>query len=115
MISSIEIEKGSQSGMGGAAVLGGIATFKTLEASEFLKDGKSFGGRVRAGSGLGEMGNGTYFNGGGVFAFGNDIGDALFAYSERHLVITAAEDRMRTTWGIQSGSKNTGVKPGTTG
>lgn len=84
MISSIEIEKGSQSGMGGAAVLGGIATFKTLEASEFLKDGKSFGGRVRAGSGLGEMGNGTYFNGGGVFAFGNDIGDALFAYSERH-------------------------------
>ena len=84
MISSIEIEKGSQSGMGGAAVLGGIATFNTLQASEFLKDGKEFGGRIRAGSGIGEMGNGTYFNGGGVFAFGNDIGDALFAYSERH-------------------------------
>ena len=84
MISSIEIDKGTQSGMGGAAVLGGIATFKTLEASDFLKEGKEFGGRVRAGSGIGELGNGTYFNGGGVFAFGNDIGDALFAYSERH-------------------------------
>ena len=84
MISSIEIDKGTQSGMGGAAVLGGIATFKTLEASDFLKDGKEFGGRVRAGSGIGELGNGTYFNGGGVFAIGNEIGDALFAYSERH-------------------------------
>ena len=30
------------------------------------------------------MGNGTYFNGGAVFAFGNEIGDALFAVSERH-------------------------------
>ncbi|OZY40069.1 ligand-gated channel [Pseudomonas fragi] len=84
MISSIEIDKGTQSGMGGAAVLGGIATFKTIEASDFLKDGKEFGGRIRAGSGIGELGNGTYFNGGGVFAIGNDIGDALFAYSERH-------------------------------
>lgn len=84
MISSIEIDKGTQSGMGGAAVLGGIATFRTLEASDFLKDGKEYGGRIRAGSGIGELGNGTYFNGSGVFAFGNDIGDALFAVSERH-------------------------------
>ena len=84
MISSVEIDKGSQSVMGGAGVLGGIATFNTLQASDFLKDGKEFGGRIRAGSGLGEMGNGTYFNGGAVFAFGNEIGDALFAVSERH-------------------------------
>lgn len=84
MVSSIEIDKGSQSMMGGAGVMGGIATFKTLEASDFLKDGKEFGGRIRAGSGIGEMGNGTYFNGGGVFAFGNEVGDALFAVSERH-------------------------------
>ena len=84
MVSSIEIDKGSQSTLGGAGVIGGIATFRTLEASDFLKDGKEYGGRIRAGSGIGNMGNGTYFNGGGVFAFGNDIGDALFAVSERH-------------------------------
>ena len=84
MLSGIEIDKGTQSGMGGAAVLGGIATFKTLEASDFLKDGKEYGGRIRAGSGIGELANGTYFNGSGVFAFGNEVGDALVAYSERH-------------------------------
>lgn len=83
-ISSIEIDKGSQSGQGGAAVLGGIASFKTLEASEFLKDGKEIGGRFRAGSGIGELGNGTYFNGSGVFAFGDERGDVLLGYSERH-------------------------------
>ncbi len=60
-ISSIEIDKGSQSGQGGAAVLGGIASFKTLDASEFLKDGKEYGGRIRAGHGIGELGNGTNF------------------------------------------------------
>ncbi|MDQ0670744.1 TonB-dependent receptor [Pseudomonas sp. W2I6] len=83
-ISSIEIDKGSQSGQGGAAVLGGIASFKTLEASEFLADGKDYGGRLRAGSGIGELGNGTYFNGSGVFAFGDERGDVLLGYSERH-------------------------------
>ncbi|WP_347902149.1 TonB-dependent hemoglobin/transferrin/lactoferrin family receptor [Pseudomonas purpurea] len=83
-ISSIEIDKGSQSGMGGAGVLGGIATFKTLEAREFIGEGKEYGGRVRAGSGIGELGNGTYFNGSGVFAFGNDVGDVLLGFSERH-------------------------------
>lgn len=83
-ISSIQIDKGSQSGQGGAAVLGGIASFKTLEASEFLKDGKEIGGRFRAGSGIGELGNGTYFNGSGVFAFGDERGDVLLGYSERH-------------------------------
>lgn len=84
MLSGVQIDKGTQSAMGGAAVIGGIATFKTLEASDYLKDGKEFGGRIRAGSGIGELANGTYFNGSGVFAFGNEMGDALFAYSERH-------------------------------
>ncbi|QJI31151.1 TonB-dependent hemoglobin/transferrin/lactoferrin family receptor [Pseudomonas sp. ADAK18] len=83
-VSSVEIDKGSQSGMGGAAVLGGIATFKTLDASEFLTDGKEYGGRIRAGNGMGEMGNGTNFNGSGVFAFGDERGDVLLGYSERH-------------------------------
>ncbi|MGE7993068.1 TonB-dependent hemoglobin/transferrin/lactoferrin family receptor [Pseudomonas sp. NPDC089554] len=83
-ISSIEIDKGSQSGMGGAGVLGGIASFNTVQASEFLGPGKEVGGRVRAGHGIGEMGNGTYFNGSGVFAFGNEVGDVLVGFSERH-------------------------------
>lgn len=83
-VSSIEIDKGSQSGMGGAAVLGGIASFKTLDASEFLADGKEYGGRLRAGNGIGKLGNGTNFNGSGVFAFGDERGDVLLGYSERH-------------------------------
>lgn len=83
-VSNVEIEKGSQSGMGGAGVLGGIASFNTLNAAEFLGPGKEMGGRIRAGHGIGELGNGTYFNGSGVFAFGNELGDLLLGMSERH-------------------------------
>lgn len=83
-ISSVEIEKGSQSGMGGAGVLGGIASFNTVQASEFLGPDKEYGGRLRAGHGIGELGNGTYFNGSALFAFGNETGDLLLGVSERH-------------------------------
>lgn len=83
-ISSVEIEKGSQSGMGGAGVLGGIASFNTVQASEFLGPDKEYGGRIRAGHGIGELGNGTYFNGSALFAFGNEKGDLLLGVSERH-------------------------------
>lgn len=83
-ISNVEIEKGAQSGMGGAGVLGGIASFNTVQASEFLGPDKEVGGRIRMGHGIGEMGNGTYFNGSGVFAFGNEVGDVLLGMSERH-------------------------------
>ena len=83
-ISSVQIDKGSQSGMGGAGVLGGIASFNTVQASEFLGPDKEYGGRIRAGHGIGELGNGTYFNGSAVFAFGNEVGDVLLGVSERH-------------------------------
>ncbi|CAI8843644.1 heme acquisition protein HasR [Pseudomonas donghuensis] len=83
-ISSVEIEKGSRSGMGGAGVIGGIASFNTVQASEFLGAGKEYGGRLRAGHGIGELGNGTYFNGSALFAFGNEVGDVLLGVSERH-------------------------------
>nr|WP_192984590.1 TonB-dependent receptor [Pseudomonas sp. EggHat1] len=83
-ISSVEIDKGTSAGMGGAGVLGGIASFNTVEAREFLGDGKEFGGRIRAGHGIGELGNGTYFNGSALFAFGNEVGDVLLGVSERH-------------------------------
>lgn len=83
-ISSVEIDKGTSAGMGGAGVLGGIASFNTVDARDFLGDGKEFGGRIRAGHGIGELGNGTYFNGSALFAFGNEVGDVLLGVSERH-------------------------------
>ncbi|WP_118129427.1 TonB-dependent receptor [Pseudomonas abyssi] len=83
-ISSVEIAKGTSAGQGGAGVLGGIATFNTVDAREFLTDGKEMGGRLRAGHGIGELGNGTNFNGSAVFAFGNETGDVLLGLSERH-------------------------------
>ncbi|WAJ40114.1 TonB-dependent hemoglobin/transferrin/lactoferrin family receptor [Pseudomonas sp. GOM7] len=83
-ISSVEIYKGTSAGMGGAGVLGGIASFNSVEAREFLGEGKEYGGRLRGGHGIGELGNGTYFNGSALFAFGNEIGDVLLGVSERH-------------------------------
>ncbi|WP_408005708.1 TonB-dependent receptor [Pseudomonas carassii] len=100
-VSSVEIEKGSQSGMGGAGVLGGIATFNTLDAREFIGPDKEYGGRVRAGHGIGELGNGTYFNGSGVFAFGNEKGDVLLGMSERHFGDYRAGTRNRDNLGSE--------------
>jgi heme acquisition protein HasR len=85
LLAGVTIEKGATSGMGGAGVIGGVADFRTLDARDFIHEGKEFGGRIRATSGLGGDANGTDFIGSGVFALGNDIGDILFAASERHL------------------------------
>lgn len=85
LLGGVTIEKGATSGMGGAGVIGGVADFRTLDARDFIHEGKEFGGRVRATSGLGGYANGTDFIGSGVFALGNEIGDILLAASERHL------------------------------
>lgn len=85
LLSGVVISKGASSGLGGAGVIGGVAEFRTVEASDFLRDGKEVGGRLRATSGLGGLGNGTHFIGSGVFAFGNDAWDVLLAGSERNL------------------------------
>ncbi|MQT71384.1 TonB-dependent receptor plug domain-containing protein, partial [Pseudomonas sp. FSL R10-0071] len=45
LLSQVVIEKGATSTMGGAGVIGGIANFRTLEASDLLTDGKEIGGR----------------------------------------------------------------------
>lgn len=37
ILSNVVIEKGASSGIGGAGVIGGIATFKTINASDFLE------------------------------------------------------------------------------
>ena len=83
-IKGIEIDKGTSAGMGGAGVIGGIASFETLQASDLLGPDKEIGGRIRAGHGIGELGNGTYFNGSAMIAAGNEIGDVMVGYSERH-------------------------------
>lgn len=85
LLGGITVEKGATSGMGGAGVIGGVADFRTLDARDFIHEGKEFGGRVRATTGLGGYANGTDFIGSGVFALGNDVGDILIAASERHL------------------------------
>lgn len=81
LLSGVLIEKGPSSGMGGAGVIGGIATFTTLDAREFLEPGKEIGGKLKAGSGD----NGTHFIGSAALALGDERGDILLAASERHL------------------------------
>lgn len=85
LLSSVTVEKGATSGMGGAGVIGGVAQFSTLNARDFIHQGKEFGGRIRATTGLGGYANGTDFIGSSAFALGNEIGDILVAASERHL------------------------------
>lgn len=81
LLSGVTIDKGTTGGMGSAGTLGGIATFNTLSAKDFLYDGKEFGGKLHASTGD----NGTRFIGSGVLAFGNETGDILLAASERDL------------------------------
>ncbi len=83
MIAGIDIEKGTQAGQGSAGVLGGIATFRTFDARDFLQNGKDVGGRVRVGHGIGALSNGTHFNGSGLLAIGDERGDILLGVSER--------------------------------
>ncbi len=85
LLSGVTVEKGATSGMGGAGVIGGVAEFSTLNARDFIHEGKEFGGRIRATTGLGGYANGTDFIGSSAFALGNEIGDILVAASERHL------------------------------
>ncbi|WP_145483956.1 TonB-dependent hemoglobin/transferrin/lactoferrin family receptor [Yersinia rohdei] len=81
ILSSVVIEKGATSGMGSAGVIGGIATFNTINASDFLAPGKEIGGKIRAITGD----NGTHFIGSTALAIGNEYGDLLIAASERNL------------------------------
>ncbi|CNH96025.1 TonB-dependent hemoglobin/transferrin/lactoferrin family receptor [Yersinia ruckeri] len=80
ILSTVVIEKGSTNGIGSGGVIGGITTFNTINAEDFLEPGKEIGGRLRAMTGD----NGTYFIGGGVLALGNETGDLLLAASERN-------------------------------
>ncbi|MDR5019027.1 TonB-dependent hemoglobin/transferrin/lactoferrin family receptor [Yersinia rochesterensis] len=81
ILSNVVIEKGAPSGVGGAGVIGGVATFNTINASDFLESGKEIGGKIRAMHGD----NGTNLIGSAALAMGNEYGDLLIAASERNL------------------------------
>ncbi|MEQ4673848.1 TonB-dependent hemoglobin/transferrin/lactoferrin family receptor [Providencia vermicola] len=81
LLSGVEIQKGNSGGMGSGGTLGGVATFNTVNASDFLSKDKSFGGKLHASTGT----NNTHFIGSSAFALGNEKGDLLFAASERRL------------------------------
>ncbi|AIU87940.1 TonB-dependent receptor [Pectobacterium odoriferum] len=81
LLSGATIEKGATNVMGSAGTLGGVATFNTVNAHDFLAPGKELGGKLHASTGD----NGTHFIGSGVLALGNERGDILVGASERHL------------------------------
>ncbi|EKT60279.1 TonB-dependent hemoglobin/transferrin/lactoferrin family receptor [Providencia burhodogranariea] len=81
LLSGVEILKGNSSGMGSGGTLGGVATFRTVNASDFLSKDKTFGGKLNASTGS----NNTHFIGSTALALGNEKGDILFAASERRL------------------------------
>lgn len=81
ILDNVVIERGATNGIGSVGTIGGIVTFNTFNAREFLASGKGIGGRVRAMSGT----NGTQFIGSSVLALGNERGDLLLAVSERNL------------------------------
>ncbi|MEC5344549.1 TonB-dependent hemoglobin/transferrin/lactoferrin family receptor [Brenneria populi] len=81
LLSGVTIEKGATNVMGSAGTLGGVATFNTVSASEFIAPGKEIGGKLHASTGD----NGTHFIGSGILALGNETGDILIGASERHL------------------------------
>ncbi|PWC13504.1 TonB-dependent receptor [Brenneria roseae subsp. americana] len=81
LLSGVTVEKGATNSMGSAGTLGGVATFNTANASDFLAPGKELGGKLHASTGD----NGTHFIGSGILALGNETGDILVGASERHL------------------------------
>lgn len=87
LLSGVTIDKGTTGGMGSAGTLGGIATFNTVSASDFLAPGKELGGKLHTSTGD----NGTHFIGSGILALGNETGDILLAASERHRRLLARQ------------------------
>ena len=79
LLSGVTIDKGAANVMGSAGTLGGVATFSTVNASDFINQDKEFGGKLSVGGGN----NGTNFIGSGVFAAGNETVDILLGLSRR--------------------------------
>lgn len=59
MLSGVDISKGPTSKAGGAAVIGGVVNFRTLEAEDLIKENEDQGARVRLATGT----NAYHFSG----------------------------------------------------
>ncbi|WP_353171549.1 TonB-dependent receptor [Acinetobacter rudis] len=81
LISSVRIDKGATSGMGGAGAFGGISTFNTVSPEDYLTDDKNFGGKLHLSAGS----NATKFIGSAILAGRYQDVDVLFAMSDRQL------------------------------
>ncbi|GAA5008101.1 TonB-dependent hemoglobin/transferrin/lactoferrin family receptor [Acinetobacter puyangensis] len=81
LLSNVKIEKGATNSLGSAGTLGGIATFSTVNADEFLSDGKNMGGKLHASTGN----NATNFIGSAIVAGRYQDIDVLLGVSARKL------------------------------
>ncbi|MEB2844287.1 TonB-dependent receptor [Endobacterium cereale] len=70
-IRTVEVEKTSGAGVGGAGSLGGSVNFRTLTADDIIQPGETWGGEFTAGSGS----NAFYFDGNllGAYRFSDDF------------------------------------------
>ncbi|OEY93233.1 TonB-dependent receptor [Acinetobacter qingfengensis] len=81
LLSAVKIEKGATNSLGSAGTLGGIATFTTVNADEFLQNGKDFGGKLHVSTGT----NASKFIGSAIVAGRYQDVDVLLGISERKL------------------------------
>ncbi|WP_165496970.1 TonB-dependent hemoglobin/transferrin/lactoferrin family receptor [Phytopseudomonas dryadis] len=86
LLSSIEIERGPNSGIYGANAIAGSANFKTLDYADIILPGQDHGVRLRGSTGVGGRGNGVNFVGSAAVAgrIGENI-ELLGAYSKKSL------------------------------
>ena len=72
------------SGIGGAGVTGGVASFRTLQVEDILKPDADLGMRLRASTGIGKWANGSDPSGSIALARRGETLDLLLAYSQKN-------------------------------
>ncbi|WP_397377993.1 TonB-dependent hemoglobin/transferrin/lactoferrin family receptor [Pseudomonas sp.] len=86
LLRSVEIEKGPNSGVGGAGVIGGMVNFRTIDAADLVTDGRNIGGQINASSGFGGYRNGMHFSGSAAVGVSvHDRYDLLLALGSKSL------------------------------
>lgn len=83
-LSSVEVLKGPNTGIGGAGVTGGVASFRTLQVEDILKPDADLGMRLRASTGIGKWANGSDPSGSIALARRGETLDLLLAYSQKN-------------------------------
>lgn len=92
MLSEVEITKGPTSGVGGAGVLAGVATFRTLDFGDLLAKDRASGGRARLTAGTNHHGASGSLA--GAWRLGEDA-EGLLAVSGRKMGAYEAGQRGR--------------------